>query len=355
MKILSSIILPLSLMITLLQFSCKSPIEPDNTLPGRRDYTWTQDTLKVSAEEGYLSIIKMWASSPTDIWAVGWAYRNENCVWHYDGNGWKNVVVDRYISPFTVFGFAPNDVWIGGTDGAFWHYDGVKLSKNTEIQLEGFKLVSFAEIRGRNANDIYAVGRADSIDGFHSTGIIFHFDGGKWSKINTWIPNNNFFSIRFNPPSGNYIIISNEYYNQTVTAKVYRFDGKNLKQLFKGDGNLGLDNIGENVYITINGIIYKYEEDTLKIFKDFSHPGYLATVVYAGRIWGKSETDFFTGNQDWWIGHYNGSDLINIYKPGYTNLSDAVVFPNDVFFIGIDVYSRSNIIVHGKLKPQFWR
>ena len=340
------------LIVSTTIFSCKENPVNDKDISGRRDYEWTQDTLKVSADKGYLSIIKMWGSSPTDIWAVGWAYRNENCVWHYDGTNWNNVAVDRYIAPFTVYGFASNDVWIGGTDGAFWHYDGTKLSKHTQIQLDGYRKVSFEELRGSSPIDIYAVGEADSIDGVSISGMIYHFNGTVWEKVNLWIPNNNLYSLRYNNYTGNYIIISYETLNQTAKSKVYRFDGKSLKTLYTINAGLGLDNIGHDVYVAIESIIYKYEEDTLKIFKDFSHPGYKAPVVYGGRIWGRSETDFFTLNQGWWVGHYNGIDLINIYQATNLMFSDAILFPYDVFLIGTDISTNYNVIIHGKLKKE---
>ena len=48
---------------------CKhNPVGPEIIQPGRRDYTWTFDTLHL--QQGYLQSI--WGSSPTDIWACGY-------------------------------------------------------------------------------------------------------------------------------------------------------------------------------------------------------------------------------------------------------------------------------------------
>ena len=55
---------------------CKhNPVGPEIIQPGRRDYTWTFDTLHL--QQGYLETI--WGSSPTDIWAGGY-----DDLFHYD-------------------------------------------------------------------------------------------------------------------------------------------------------------------------------------------------------------------------------------------------------------------------------
>ena len=66
-------------------YSCNdSSVNPlDNLLPGRRDYTWEADTIKIP--NNYSADLRvMWGSSPTDIWVAGPSYTYKYTMWHFD-------------------------------------------------------------------------------------------------------------------------------------------------------------------------------------------------------------------------------------------------------------------------------
>ena len=154
--------LTLFIFFTLIFPSCSSATEPKiEVAPSGRDYVWTADTLVTPKG---LSVIpsRMWGSSESDLWAVGSSYSNYYTIWHFDGSKWKNDTVDDYCDPRGVWGTAKDNVWIGGIDGAFWHYNGVKWSKFCTVKVEGFDNFIVQSMCGRSANDIYAVGYATS-------------------------------------------------------------------------------------------------------------------------------------------------------------------------------------------------
>jgi len=70
--------------IFLLNSGCKKnatePISED-LQPGRRDYVWTVDTLNYP----YNTIVKIWGSSPTDVWAVSPGGDLDKTIFHFDG------------------------------------------------------------------------------------------------------------------------------------------------------------------------------------------------------------------------------------------------------------------------------
>lgn len=70
---------------------------------------------------------EIWASSPTDIWAVGRHGSNPYVV-RYDGSQWSEVgpdVPEYTYPPLTaVWGTGPDDVYVGGLDGLLLHFDG---------------------------------------------------------------------------------------------------------------------------------------------------------------------------------------------------------------------------------------
>ena len=51
--------------------------------PGRRDYTWTVDTL---AYEPYGIEMDLWGANPKDVWMV--TVNGLHAIWHYNGSVW---------------------------------------------------------------------------------------------------------------------------------------------------------------------------------------------------------------------------------------------------------------------------
>ena len=90
---------------------------------GRRDYVWSADTLYSPPDSWFYDL---WGASSDNLWAV--AAGGDSTLWHYDGQAW--VPWPERVSPdlFTVFGFARDDVWMGGNDGKFFHFDGTEWS-----------------------------------------------------------------------------------------------------------------------------------------------------------------------------------------------------------------------------------
>ncbi|MEJ5261539.1 MAG: hypothetical protein WHT45_02585, partial [Ignavibacterium sp.] len=97
------------ILILLTAFSCKDDgITPPELKPGRRDYTWTVDTLK--PPEGLSFPSRMWGANASDVWAVGMAYLNAYCIWHFDGKLWTNYTPDKYIDPRGIWGTSSNNI-----------------------------------------------------------------------------------------------------------------------------------------------------------------------------------------------------------------------------------------------------
>ena len=78
------IVIIISTLILFINWDCKkNPVGPENIQPGRRDYTWTVDTLTVPNGDLFY-LFSLWGSSPTDIWAVGSGRTTLVTLWHYD-------------------------------------------------------------------------------------------------------------------------------------------------------------------------------------------------------------------------------------------------------------------------------
>lgn len=319
--------------------SCNTVEPVDDIKPGRRDYTWTVDTLKPA--EGRSLPSRMWGANANDVWAVGLSYLNSYCIWHYDGNSWNNYVPDKYIDPRGIWGSSSNNIWIGSTDGAFWHYNGTKWNMFSETTIPNYRQFVVQSMSGSSPNNIYAVGYADSIGGNTYKAIIAHFNGNKWELVNIPTIKKSLNKVIYDRAT-NMFLITAWTFNQAEEV-VYNFDGINLKNIFSTQEGIAIYTIGESIYLIEKNKIYKYKNNSMELFVE------LSSTTYAGAAYGRNEKDFFTINWDG-IGHYNGTNLVTIY-PKWNNdwaPSGSIIFEKDVYFIWDDSYNT--FIVHGKLK-----
>ena len=323
----------------IISISCDSTEPTDDLKPGRRDYTWTVDTLK--PPEGRSIPYSMWGANANDVWAVGLSYLNAYCIWHFDGNSWTNYTPDKYINPTCIWGTANNNIWIGSSDGAYWHYDGIKWNKFSETSIPNYQQFIIQSMYGNSPNNIYAVGLADSVDGSTYKGIITHYNGNKWELVNIPTIHTSFDQILYDEISGKFIITG--WIINQADESIYTFNGTTLENVFNSQDGVSINRIGQNIYSVLKNKIYKYKNNYFEQFLD------LSSTNYAGAAYGRNEKDFFTINWDG-IGHYNGIDLVTIY-PKWNNdwfPNGATLFEKDVFFIWDD--SHNTFIVHGKLQ-----
>jgi hypothetical protein len=332
------------LIILVIFSSCKkNPLVPNEIItPGSRNYTWIIDTIKIPEGTGIYPS-RMWGSSAQDVWAVGDAYLNALCIWHFDGRSWKTTPANQYINPRGIFGFGNSDAWIASTDGAFWHYNGTAWSKFCDTKIDSFDAFMPQSMSGRTPNEIYAVGCAIDYDGIDYKGVIMHYDGNRWTQMN--IPNikADFTQIFFNEETSEYLI--NGLIFENSKNPIYIFNGKEIKEIQTPSEFGSLNMIGNNIYFVGDYKIFKYQNSKLNLFKDFTG------TDYAGRAWGRNEMDFFTIN---WggIGHYNGSDLITIVPKANDDWApnESIIFEKDFFSIWRDTRTGYTISIHGILK-----
>lgn len=226
--------------------SCHHPDEPvQPPEPGKRDYTWTVDTLAYI--NSYQTLMyDIWASSPKDVYTVGHNERGSGCMYHYngeqwspvklylgegglidvgmdltaiygfssnniwavgindsvndnpppnffhsaliihyDGTAWRKVDIEKGGSLNTVWGAQPNDVWAGGYKGALYHYNGEVWNK-----LSFDSRLIFCSISGINASDVYATAQKNlgvlyPLDTLEM--ILFHYDGLQWAQVDSFV------------------------------------------------------------------------------------------------------------------------------------------------------------------------
>jgi hypothetical protein len=345
----------INLLIFLFTFSfllftsagCSSATGPITTSsPGRRDYTWTVDTLNIP----YTVLTSMWGSSPTDVWAVGTGDKDKN-IFHFTGEKWVNDGISRSLNPAAVFGFSSNNVWFGSMGNSIWHYDGNTLSKFQDYIIPNYPWAGIQNIWGDNPDNVYAVGVADS-NNFRK-GVIQHFSGSQWVTIYTSSGNSiyeNFIKIyRSNSTDRNYYILS-YYGNDADTSKIYQFDGAKLKEIYSSpitrmeSADLGI--VSNEVYFILGYRICILQNNIFQTLLTVPGNNFLMGIS------GRSRNDIFLEMTDG-IAHYNGSDVEYLYhfiNPNIGIYGTPLVFEKEVFILAYDFTNKLNLIFRGTLK-----
>jgi len=181
-----TMIRPSSIVIILVSCStllCRKdvPVGPKYPPLGKRDYSWTADTLAYPGSPQTI-MRDIWASSASDVYVVG---ENESPpgpgeIYHFDGQKWtssKFHVLDggRISGPTYlngVYGFSQNDVWVVGERDSEYppnsgnYVDSSLILHNNgkgwhEHHLTGGR--ALYGLWGRDSNDVWVGGRDGSL------------------------------------------------------------------------------------------------------------------------------------------------------------------------------------------------
>jgi hypothetical protein len=128
--------------------------------------------LPIDATFGAASDIHGFASN--DVWTVG-----NSVINRWDGQKWSRfpATLDTLgLSLWSVWGAAPNDVWLGGDDGHLYHFTGSSLGSLT---LSEPWLVR--RLWGTGPRDVWAP--AFILSSNPGKAALLHFDGNKWNPI----------------------------------------------------------------------------------------------------------------------------------------------------------------------------
>lgn len=220
-----------------------------------------------------------------------------------------------------------------------WRYDGTKWFKDTTIVPDGYQRILFEDIFGYK-NNMYAVGIAEKADGDYK-GIIVHYDGEKWSIINT--PQIKVYFIRLMFLQGGDILIKGQdFLEPNDPCRLYKLKDTTLTLIQKSTTDFFLGILNNTMCVSNDKNIFTYNNGSLTQIID------LTNTDYVGSIYGRSEKDFFSANEGWNLGHYNGTNEIDIYNiNGY--LADGIIFSKDVFFL-CSTLDNVYYVLHGKLK-----
>ncbi len=338
------------LLTTLLTtFSCKESITEPEPPAGRRDYVWKVDTLYYPGN----TLFRMWASSPTDVWATSPGDFGKN-IFHYDGQKWSYYSVSGMNSPIPLWGENSSNVFVAGAAGVkgeVWKFNGSNWSKFAEISKDEHKKFYLNNIWGKNRNDFYVFGGSpDTIVGGLNNSVIAHFLNNKWEVLNTssvfGLVAHLYEDLKIGRVYFQALKTGNGKYNDSTLIYEHH-QGKYNKlygSIWTGGQQAFLGYINNEVYFILGNRIAKRVGGQFKNIIQVDNPNFYQ------RIWGRSSNDLFLFMLDGLV-HYDGSDLkylIRFDKPK-THIAGAAIFEKDVFFLVYESSIGRSLIYYGKI------
>ena len=317
--------------------------------PGRRDYTWTVDTL---ANEPGGFIYDIWGASPNDVWAG--SPTGVHVLWHFDGTKWSPWPHAQQISPgFDIqclYGFARDDVWGGSDNGELYHYNGEKWSVAFTYTIKGMGQPEFMNIWGTSPTDIYAVGWAwpdTATSGASVRSFLLHYDGRSWKQLLVTNFGVDFQRVRVergqviimgikNGPPDVYVIY------KYINGKLDPLISKSSDEIYTAE----ISDVVNEIYFEVGNAIEIYR-------RGHFHPVIvLPDSETVTGVSGRNKNDLFIYTLKGVL-HYNGINtkyLLRIPEDMPDSPFREMIFKNQVFFTVWDVkYGVTNLIYHGIL------
>ncbi len=320
--------------------SCNSnPTEPEPQ-PGRRDYTWTADTIKAY----YVYFNSLWGKTVNDVWMVSLVGSVFENIYRYDGTKWYRETRTPVGNTVSLWG-SENSLWISTHEGRIWNYKNNTFTSSPQFLYEGVE-IDFFSMAGKNDNEVYA-GGGKAIP-YNRDGLIYKNNGISWQLELVLKNYGNLYKVRYSSKNNKYYFLAYLDNKEIMdTTRLLEYDGKNIKTILYQDvgENFTMNDIDGYLYISKGNRIFRYFDGNLDDFLEINYPN------FKGQVWGKNKNDLLIQMKDGLL-HYNGTDLKYILKfPNNIEYgSTALVLEKDVFLHAFDNKTGYNIIYHGKLK-----
>ncbi len=286
-----------------------------------------------------------WGSSPDDVWIASGGGAEK--LWHFDGKEWAPYS-SRFVGDFfSIFGFALNDVWMGGNDGEIFHYDGESWELFYQFEKQGYNISRVKDIWGASPSDIYAVGNAIENETSTYKGFILHYDGSQWKELLV-----SDFDVQFQRlcegKEGVIIRGSNRVDGSPRTLSFFKYSNHEFKETLSKTTEevetLWMNCVGNEIYYVVGNDIQKQSNGKFKTIIS------IASEETPIGINGRHQKDLFIVTENG-VTHYNGENFYNLFSLNSENASifRELVFKEDIFFLVNDYEAGTNLIYHGTL------
>jgi hypothetical protein len=295
-------------------------------------------------------LYRLWGSSPTDVWAVGAGGDINSSIFHFDDDQWTTGAYVLIYGPSSIYGFAPNDFYVGGQAGRIWHFDGGSFKEVAALSKDGNTRITFDNMWGEHPNDIYAFGAYPDEQLLANNSAIAHFTNNQWSMVNT-DGLKGIVEHLYKDEADNALYLQVIKYSNTYdTTFIYEYAQGKYTELYKTIWDkhwATISLINGEVFFVVRAEISKRVDNQFQTLLN------LGNTNFYENIWGRSTKDIFIEMTDG-LAHYDGTDIQYFFKYNHSSVGifDGMLFENDVFFLVHEFDTGLSLIYHGKLKAQ---
>ena len=337
-------------LILLLNLSCNTTDPTDDLKPGRRDYTWTVDTLANIAQSN--SYTELWGYDPQHVWIAGDSWDLDKNILEFDGTNWRAVPLPSQPPapyPWALFGLDANNIWAAGY--SFWKHNGTEFEYYNKYSINGYSKILTNDIYGIDLNHLYAVGNAEDDSTGHFNPFIMQFVSDQWAVKEITNMNGIFVNVKVSKADPNtlYLLLYDENDTGNHYYRIFKYANNAFIELHNTELNVNdipwITTLNGEVAFGWDRKVYYLFNGQPKLFYDFS-----STIKLYSAFWGRNTKDLFfeaTGG----VGHFNGEDIQVLYpinKKFY--IMNCLFFNNEIFLLYYEFESFKFYVLRGKLK-----
>ena len=300
----------------------------------------------------------IWGTGNNNIYAVG----EKGTILYFDGTSWEELQQITQKNLNAIWGTGENNIFMVGDEGIILHYNGF----STE-ELQSPVTENLHAIWGRGDTDIYAVGGNRKVVGEDmegTGGIVIHFDGNEWSKVNHGLSNVPNLNGIWGKDNGHLYLVGGDRRNNAMTRLwhgtggiVLHFDG-NTWDLWTTNSDWNFYSIwgDESNLYTVGAYIEAFQNDApITYGKLFRLNGNMweEAFVEGGNINGLLSISGYN-NTVFSVGLYG--TILRKNSSGWQEISYGTrwsrffmlggVYPDQLFAVGGTWDEREGVIVH---------
>jgi len=302
----------------------------------------------------------VWGTSGSDVFTLGElstddenGFQLASVIFHYDGGAWILQRRIRDVSLRGVWGATPTDVWAVGfdfldEDARVLHYNGTEWSVVPGFESGGEETLALAAVWGSSATDVYAVGA--TFDGEISLGLVFHYDGVAWQRTST--PEDMLPTLAdvWGSSSTDVYAVGTDQLASPFAGIILHLEGDHWTPVLQ-EPDLTLTSVwgssASDVFAA--GFTVTEQDDQFIVagaIRHFDGSGWTAMTIpntgVLNDLWGSSARDVFAVGDDGTILHYDGTEWTATTPSDRTLLGVWGSTPADVFAVG-----NGGEILHG--------
>lgn len=333
-----------------LTISCNTTEPTDELKPGRRDYTWTVDTLANIAPSN--SYTELWGYDPQHVWVAGDSWDLDKDILFYNGTEWQSLPLPSEPPapyPWALWGLDANNIWAAGY--YFWKYDGAGFKYFKKYSVNGFTDLLTNDIYGVDINHLYAVGNAINDSSGKSSPFIMQYFNNQWDIKKITDLKGIFIIVRTSSSDPNTLFLL--FYNNNLTRNNYyrilKYSNDSFTELHNNEANIHdvpwVTTLNVEVAFGWDRKVYTLMNGVPKLLYDFS-----SSIKSYSAFGGRNTKDLFFETTEG-VGHYNGEDIRILYPLDKKFvIMKYLFFEKEVFMLYYDFESFKFYVLRGKLK-----